>query len=113
MNILIKIIYLFLLFNVIISKEIFNKTNGSTCSSNLECEHSCCKNKKCVKNDDCKNDKYILYYFDGGLCFLFILCVFIYGHFRLKKINQRVAEFQTEKLKLEEFLRQIEGKKVN
>ena len=113
MNNLIKIIYLFLLLNVILSKEIFNKENGSPCSSNLECAHACCKKKKCVKNADCKNDKYILYYFDGGLCFLFILCVFIYGHFRLKKINQRVAEFNTEKLKLEEFQRQMEGQKVN
>ena len=64
MNKLIKIIYLFLFFNFILSTQIFNKENGSECSSNLECKHACCKKKKCVKNDDCKNYKYILYYFD-------------------------------------------------
>jgi hypothetical protein len=113
MNKLIKIIYLFLFFNFILSTQIFNKENGSECSSNLECKHACCKKKKCVKNDDCKNDKYILYYIDGVFCFIFILCVFIYGHFRLKKINKNVEDFKREKLLMEQFEKQQEEKKVN
>ncbi len=113
MNKLIKIIYLFLLLNFIFSNDIFNKENGNQCSSNLECKHSCCKKKKCVKNEDCKNDKYILYYIDGVFSFFFILCVFIYGHFRLKKINQNVEEFKKAKLLWEEFQRQQEEKKIN
>ena len=95
----IQFVLLFLLLNYVINSKIFNKENGLYCSSNLECQHSCCKNHECVDNVKCKNDKYILYYIDGVFCFIFILCVFIYGHFRLKKINKNVEDFKREKNK--------------
>ena len=100
-----KLILIILFFNYILSSQIFNKENGSPCSSNLECMHSCCKKDKCVKNEDCKNDKFILYYIDGGFCVIFILSVFIYGHFRIKKINANVKEYKEERIRLEEYER--------
>jgi hypothetical protein len=99
----IQFVLLFLLLNYVINSKIFNKENGLYCSSNLECQHSCCKNHECVDNVKCKNDKYILYYIDGGFCVIFILSVFVYGHFRIKKINANVKEYKEERIRLEEY----------
>ena len=65
----------------------YNKTIGSSCSSNLECNSACCSSDKCSETSKCEKLVTIVYICEAALCFLFIVGFTIYLIIKLKKIK--------------------------
>ena len=66
----------------------YNKTIGSSCSSNLECNSACCSSDKCSETSKCEKLVTIVYICEAALCFLFIVGFTIYLIIKLKKIKE-------------------------
>ena len=67
---------------------IYNKTIGSSCSSNLECNSACCSSDKCSETSKCEKLVTIVYICEAALCFLFIVGFTIYLIVKLKNIKE-------------------------
>ena len=68
--------------------ETYNKTIGSACSSNLECNSACCSSDKCSETSKCEKLVTAVYIAEAALCLVFIIAFTIYLIIKLKKIKQ-------------------------
>ena len=74
--------------NYSIGSDIYNKTLGTSCSSNLECHSACCSSDKCSDTDKCEKYVTIVYIVEAVLCIAFIIAFTIYLIIKLRKIKQ-------------------------
>ena len=68
--------------------DTYNKTIGSSCSSNLECNSACCSSDKCSETSKCEKLVTAVYIAEAALCLVFIIAFTIYLIIKLKKIKQ-------------------------
>ena len=68
--------------------DTYNKSIGSSCSSNLECNSACCSSDKCSETSKCEKLVTAVYIAEAALCLVFIIAFTIYLVIKLKKIKQ-------------------------
>ena len=73
--------------------NVYNKSIGEECSSNLECNSACCSSDKCTKTSKCENLVKTVYIAEAALCLVFIIAFTIYLVIKLKKIKE---DFKTK-----------------
>ena len=70
------------------SEQTYNKTDGSSCSSNLECHSACCSSGLCKETSKCEKLVTAVYIGEAALCLVFIIAFTIYLVIKLKKIKE-------------------------
>jgi hypothetical protein len=67
------------------------------CATNLDCSSTtCCKNKKCVDNDACKQDMIKVYIAVGLVGVFFLILSLIYFFISIKEIRENVKRIKME-----------------
>ena len=91
-----KLVYIYLVTLLLLFQNIkcddntdtYNKTIGSSCSSNLECNSACCSSDKCSETSKCEKLVTAVYIAEAALCLVFIIAFTIYLIIKLKRIKQ-------------------------